>query len=359
MVKNLTFENFASKEILSRYRDIRFSLDKLQNGGSENFLNRTSNIVIDTVQITLQADVFRSGVLSFGSKLYLKKVFGAERGDWGRQIVETYVYDRLRCLFFAYFGTKIKNLPNTKCFKGNSILRELIERQSFRFQEGNNNKMIISNDVVLQDDFIESLEDALDVFPNLRNGLRYDSRTGMWTNPIYDGFLEGLYDEMVNFKNNRDYLDSDKDAMYEMTTLTNDSILDQILKEKSNPILNSFLSPDSDKFYFIFPQNQANDNSIEWNESIFLARAIGVRSDSYCYEDNQYYVSVDREIVGDKLTRFDVYAITGLKTEALPLSPEQIDDLLDFRSDGSIPQNRTSVTDFVNGKGNGGNVKNP
>jgi hypothetical protein len=123
--------------------------------------------------------------------------------------------------------------------------------------------------------------------------------------------------------------------------------------------LNSFLSPDSDKFYFIFPQNQANDNSIEWNESIFLARAIGVRSDSYCYEDNQYYVSVDREIVGDKLTRFDVYAITGLKTEALPLSPEQIDDLLDFRSDGSIPQNRTSVTDFVNGKGNGGNVKNP
>jgi hypothetical protein len=326
MNTSLAYSNLASKEILSKMRDINFALDNLLNGGSRNFISRDLTVVLDLIQITLQGDIFRKYALSNGSKLYLKKIFGNERGDWGTQLLETFVYDRLRCMFYGYKDTQIRNLPNVKCFKGHAILRDMIARSNFRFSDGSNNKLIISVTVKLEDDFEERLNNALDAYPKLKVGL--DWKRGVWHNEIYEGFLEGLNDESISFNSNSDYTVEEKLTMYEMCALDKETMVSQVVKETANPILNSYLNREGSKFSFIYPGNKGSDNSIQWNESVFYARAVGIRAVSMEYLGNSMYTSVGRVDCDDVLTRYDVHAITGCRTEAIPLSLDELNTMI-------------------------------
>jgi len=358
--RKLTYSNLSSKDILSKNRDIRFAQDDLKNAGSSNFLLRQLTLILDPVQIAMQADVFARGVLALGQKLYLKKTFGAERGDWNRQLHETFVYDKLRAAFYGYFDTKIDNLPNVKCFKGNLITRKFLTLVSHHFSEGSDNRMSIDAVVNVDDNFLEQLETVLNFYPNLRQGLNYASGRPRWVNHTYDGFLNGLHQEMTYFMSDSGNSQQEKDDLYEMTTLLNDVFTDQVMKEASNPLLNSVLNSKGDKFFFINPPEKNTDNSLKYNESIFLPRGIGLRADNLFLDGNPVYISVPR-ILDDPLTRFEVHAITGLKCDFIPNTFKEIDDYLGINTYDSNYSRMlfNEMLSFINSEESGGTADTP
>jgi len=328
--KKLTYSNYGSKIIISKRRDTRFASDRLHNAGPENHIQRILKAILDINQIAMQADIMSRAILGLGSDVYLKKVFGAERPDWARQLSECFVYDRVRCFFYAFFNTRIDSIPDVRCFKGHLALHKFVASQNITFTEGSDNTMSISTIVVTQEDFIEVLEELLNYWPNLRYGLSYKVGKPHWNNPILEGFLNGLYSEMTNIMSDKNVSQSTKDLMFEMTNLTNDSFMDQIVKESANPILNSYLSEDGKEFSFVNPPEISGDNSIKFNESVFLARAIGIRADELLIDSNQVYTKVPRNIDIDTMTRFEVHAITGIKSDLVPNTKEEMDRYLGF-----------------------------
>jgi hypothetical protein len=70
--------------------------------------------------------------------------------------------------------------------------------------------------------------------------------------------------------------------------------------------------------------------ALRFNESIFISRACGFRSKGLNYKGNDFYVVVERDDDCDPLTREDVYAVTGLKSEMIPFSESQISNYLGF-----------------------------
>jgi hypothetical protein len=130
--------------------------------------------------------------------------------------------------------------------------------------------------------------------------------------------------------NAKDYLDKmdkkgkiTKDSLYEITYLTDKNVISN-LTEESNPILNSFLSKDHSSFSFILPTNESGPNALTFNESVFLSRAIGLTSDGISVNGSKIYNTVKRAVSSDRFIRDEVYSVTGLKTERVPYSLDQI-----------------------------------
>jgi len=112
-----------------------------------------------------------------------------------------------------------------------------------------------------------------------------------------------------------------KEGLFQISKM-NDPKIEAFKSRDSNPVLNSILSKDGKKFFFINP-TQASIK-LEWNESIFFSRAVGFRNDDgLTYVGNQLYTSVPRNNESDLMTKYDVYAITGLKSSLDPSTEQE------------------------------------
>jgi hypothetical protein len=98
----------------------------------------------------------------------------------------------------------------------------------------------------------------------------------------------------------------------------------------------------------MLPTQDSKPEALRFNESLHCGRAVGFRRDQFILESNSFYKVATRRDP-DFLTREEVYSITGLKSEMVPSSMEQIKYYLGINS--YISQNGTNP--------NGGTVNPP
>jgi hypothetical protein len=163
--------------------------------------------------------------------------------------------------------------------------------------------------------------------------------------------LKGLHDAILYLKGNKK-LDDKQKQIFDIVALNSDTF--DVSSDDKNPICNSFLSLDGKEFSYIDTDYSSKEN-IRLNESIFLSRAIGLRSSGFRVVNNNFYNVVTRDTNNDLLTREDVYAVCGLESVLAPTTSQQILAYL-----GLVPGNlRYSGSDEEDGNTEGGNPVEP
>lgn len=321
----LSYKNLAFEEIVNKYRNMRYASGELQYGFT-NSVSHTLVLTLDVDHLAMQADVFTQGMDKYRSKLMLKKYISSRPSEWSQMLHETYVYDRIRCIFYGLNYNSLGKLPeNINAFPGNILLMHFLAKGIFKFEE--NNEQPFSFTVYLeqsQQSFMQLVQPILTKYPNLSLGLTQYSNTYFY-NSHYERILTGLYNDKVYLtsrtagKNSKNNMDN----VFEITHLNDDKLL-SFLSHDSNPIGNSFLNKDRTQFLFNMPYDKSGPEALRFNESIFLTRALGFVGSNFAYRGNSFYTNVPRSTQQDFLTREEVYAVTGIKTNSTARTEDEM-----------------------------------
>jgi hypothetical protein len=351
----LTYKNNAVAEILNQNRNVRYANAQMHFGFYNN-ITIELRLVLDAQQLFNQADVFAREILTHRSLFDMKRFLGSYQDDWTRLLIEAYAYDRLKAIYYGLNSRYMMEFPkDLVSFPGNVLLANILKQGQYNFTINDTQPFSlyvkISN---LDVNFRELFEPIFEICPNLRAGLSDARGAYSYVSSIHESILKGLANAkkyMQSSKNNnKKNGKSDKkinNDLFYVSELVNDQIVVFTLQE-SNPIINSFLNEGGDRFYFILPTEDSKPEALRFNESLFFSRAVGFRGDQLTIDSNNYYKVAERRDP-DFLTREEVYSITGLKSEMVPLSMEQIRYYLGINS--YMSQNGTSS--------NGGTVNPP
>lgn len=342
---SLSYKNLAFDELVTNYRDLRYANGAL-NFGYANSVNQLLTLQLDVTHLGMQADVFTQGMDKFRSKLMLKKYISARPSEWSQMLHEAYVYDRLRCIYYGLTFNSLVKLPeNISAFPGNVLLMHFLSRGVFKFEQNDEQPFSLTISIEAVRSFETLVKPILDKYPNLKVGLSDYSNTSYFYNSNYERILTGL-------SNDREYLigrrpgnggnnnnNNNSNNIFEITKLTDDRIM-SFLNKDSNPIANSFLSKELNKFLFNMPYDKSGPQALRFNESLFLPRAVGLTGNNISYEGNPFYKSVPRRISKDIMAKEEVYAVTGLKCSVVPQSSSEMNfylkvvNLIDQMIDG-------------------------
>jgi len=322
----LAYKNTSNDIIIRKLRDIRYANGELMYGYYNNItIDLTLNV--DLVQIQLQADLFARELFTHRSSFDMKRFLGSYDKDWKRLLHHAYVYDRLKCLYYGMNSNKIVKIPeNTFSFPGNILLMQLLSKNNFRYDTADSQPFSLYVNINYGD-FNILVSPIFEAYPDLREGMSRNSNIISYVNPTYESIIKGLL-------NAKEYLKSKKSVnsnVFELMEL-NSSKIEQFCFGNANPLLNSFLSKDLTKFFFLMPHNESKPESLRFNESVFFSRAVGFVSEQLTIDDNQFYTVARRSISNDIHTREEVYAITGLKTELIPGTSEYMKEYLSVNS---------------------------
>jgi hypothetical protein len=342
----LTYKNNAVVEILNQNRNIRYA-DAQMYFGFYNNITIELRLVLDPVQIFNQADIFAREILTHRSLFDMKRFLGSYQDDWTRLLIEAYVYDRLKAIYYGLNSRYMMEFPkDLVSFPGNVLLANLLKQGQYNFTTNDVQPFSLYVNIQNLDvNYNQLFEPIFEICPSLRAGLSDSRGAYSYVSSVHESILKGLANAkmyMQSSKNNK----GNNDLFY-VSDLANDQIASFTLQE-SNPIINSFLNEKGDKFFFILPTQDSKPEALRFNESLHFGRAVGFRRDQFILESNSFYKVATRRDP-DFLTREEVYSITGLKSEMVPNSMEQIKYYLGINS--YISQNGTSP--------NGGTVNPP
>lgn len=323
----LSYKNYATKEILTKLRNIRYSEGEMLFG-YYNVVDLNLDFCLDLQQISLQADVAARTILTYRSVFDLKRFLGSYQEDWLRLLHEAYIYDVARCIYYGINSINIFDLPNDSyAFPGHVMLLNALAKNSFKYDTGDSQPFSLYVQIKYSGDANTILKPLFDVYPDIKEGLSDNENIISYVNSRCESILKGLFYAQQYLETRK----TNKISLYQMVLL-NDETVSATITGDSNPIFNSFLSKDLNKFYFILPASESSPNALRFNESVFIGRAIGFVSDNIQVSGNNYYVCVKRNKSSDQFTRDEVYAITGLKSEVIPYSQEQIKEYLGINS---------------------------
>lgn len=334
----LSYKNLGKDEILNQLRDIRFANGEMLFG-QYNTVSIDFDFIVDVQQISIQADVFAREMITHRSDFDFKRFLGQYQIDWLRILHEAYVFDRCRAIYYGMNSINMLSTPNDiKSFTGHVLLFNMLSKMNFKFTTADEQPYQIYANVKYPGDALTLLEPIFKAYPNVKEGISDNPRYISYVNQTYDAVLEGLYNGSM-------YLNSRNNSSFFSIKSLDDETIANVLSDTSNPILNSFLSKDGRKFYFIHPSNVSGPGKMKFNESIFINRALGFRSNQLNVDENTFYKVAKRDAIRDVLTKEEVYAITGLKTEIIPYSTAQTNEYLGFNSYKSVNSdgNTTSV----------------
>lgn len=339
---SLSYRNYSTDEILKQCRNIDYAACLELYGGVNNNIEMVSEIKINVLQIKQQADIFAKQMLIYKSKADFKRFLGSRDDRWKRLLHETYVYDRCRSIYYGLNSIFMSKFPiNTHSFVGNVLLANLLKDNYRKFDT----KDVLQYNLYFKVEFNRKASELLDpifkVYPNLKSGMSTNENSYSYVNTEYESILTGLYNAKTFMeKNNTNNSNSNSNSatpsanvssprstIYDMCTLDSDNVL-QFFTDAQYPFMNSFLNENSDRFSFILPSSDSKPESIKHNESVFLARAVGLVSKGVVRQENNLYCSVPRKFSSDNLIYNEVYSITGLKTEILPDSEDFINSYL-------------------------------
>lgn len=321
----LVYKNYSKDIILKDLRNIRYANSEMYYGFN-NTVNLEFKLSIDPSQIALQADVFSREMLNHKGKIDFKRFLGPYQVDWPRLLHNVYVYDRIKCIYYGLGLSNISKLPeNMHSFPGNILLAHLISKNSFNFELRDEQPFSLFVKLAYETS-LSCFDPIFAEYPDLKQGMSDNPLIISYVNMEYEPIMQGLYytkeylDSKVNVKES-------KNSLFEIHEL-NSSKIETFSSGDNNPIANSFLNEDGDKFYFVIPPNESKPQALRFNASIFLPRAVGFRSNQLNVEGNNFYKVAKREISSDIFTRDEIFSITGLKSEIVPYSIKQIKEYL-------------------------------
>lgn len=327
----LTYKNNAKDHILRQTRNIRYA-DGQMLFGFYNSVEIQCKLVLDAQQLFNQGDIFAREILTHRSKFDLKRFLGQYQDDWLRILCEAYVYDRLKCIYYGINNINMLDVPSGVCsFPGNIILNRWLARNSYNFQTGDRQPYTLYVRLQYANDCKKLFEQVFEICPDLKDGLSDFEGIYSYVNAQYESVLKGLFNAKSYLDTNLKDVSGVRKSLFEIDYL-NTTSFDKVFAEANNPIVNSFLSEDGKSFYFIQPTQDSVPESLRNNETVFLARAVGIRSTQLSISNNNMYTVVNRNNVSDPFTRDEVYAVTGLKSELVPYSMDQIKMYLGINS---------------------------
>lgn len=337
----LAYKNFSKDVLLTGLRNVRIA-NSSRIYSSENNMFIVFNLRIDLEQIALQADLFARELMTHQSKFEFKRFLGSYQLDWMRLLHETYVYDRIKCIYYGINANNMIRIPsNTFSFPGNIILMRLLICNNFQYNTSDNQQFSLFTSVKYKNSS-ELFDPVFEQYPDLKQGMSDDSNIVSYVNSQYETIMNGLYNAKEYLKakdksaargttgNNNNTNAAEKVLNGELFQILkmNDPSIEQFVIGNDNPLTNSFLSEDGKRFYFILPYDKSTPDAMRNNESLFITRALGFRSDQVTLEDNSFYSVATRKPSSDTLTRDEMYSITGMKTEMVPPSRKQIFEYL-------------------------------
>lgn len=331
----ISYKNFGIKEILNKYRNIAYASFAMYFG-FQNTIEQEFELVIDIDQISQQADIFAREMMANRSLFDFKRFLGSFQEDWTRLLHEAYVYDRLFTIYYGLNSNNIMDFPeNSFSFPGNVLLLNLLTKNSFRYSTNDSQPFSLFVKINVPSGTIEEFfQQIFDIYPDLRNGMSTNPRVVSYMNARYESILRGLYYGKQYLigknRNGKGKSRSQNHDFYEMVK-TNDEKIANMISDDSNPLMNSFLNKLGNKFYFLMPIENSVPSALRYNESVFISRGIGFRSTQVVQFENPFYNVVDRQITGDPFTREELYSITGIKTEMVPYTMEEIINYLGIK----------------------------
>lgn len=334
----LSYKNYGKDLIINNLRDIRFANSELLFG-QLNTVNINFEVKVDVQQLSNQADVFAQHMMIHRSDFDFKRFLGPYSSEWKRLFHETYIYDRCRAIYYGLNAMYLFEVPkDKKSFPGNIVLFNMLSKRNFSFNSSDNQPYQIFANILHPGRAENVLEEVFKKYPNIEKGMSNVENVISYVNPVYDAILEGMWngrkfllsdrftfddDNGGNDNQNRGGKGKKKEVFFQLKRM-DDPTLANVLSEESNPLLNSFLSADGGKFFFIHPANISGPGKMKFNESVFLSRALGFTSEQLTFNDNNFYLVATRP-ERDFLTSNDVYSVTGIKTEVTPSSSADID----------------------------------
>lgn len=317
----LSYKNNSSNHILNKLIDVRYS-NRQMLFGFDNNITITYGFDIDVMQIALQADIFSRQMYSYRSLFDFKRFLGSYQDDWLRLLHEAYVYDRVRCIYYGLNSNNLMKSPeDVVTFPGHCLMFNFLVRKTFQFSIDDSQPRSIFTGISTPNSAIEALRPVFQTYPDLEEGISQIPGVYTYFNFKYESILRGLKSGLT-YLNSRKEIENSKDLFF--TVNLDDQNISGMTNPMSNPILNSHLSEDCRKFYFINPVSVSGPGKMRFNESLYISRAIGMRSDQLTLESNNFYNVAVRDYTSDFLTREEVYAITGIKSEIVPYSWQQI-----------------------------------
>lgn len=318
----LSYKNNAKDVIINKLRDVRYANNEFLFGFNNN-IDISFSLKINVNQIALQADVFAREILTHRSKFDMKRFLGQYQDDWLRILHEAYVYDRIKAIYYGINSDKILNVPqNLVSFPGHVLLFRLLSKRQFSFSS--NDALPYSIYVKLDFDVKDIFKEIFETYPDIKQGMSDNDAIVSYVNSQCESVLKGL-------QSAKTYLESSKNGtLFDISMLDSPNI-DAFTTEMNNPILNSFLNTEGDRFYFIHPVSVSGPGKMRFNESLYISRALGFCGRQLEIDENNFY-NVAKRIAEDPHTREEVYAVTGVRSEIIPYSSDQIKHYLGINS---------------------------
>lgn len=343
-----SYKNYSSKHILEQSRNINYTNGAMMFG-FYNTITVEAQLVLDTQQIFIQADVFARQILLHRSLFDLKRFLGQYQDDWQRILMEAYVYDRLKAIFYGIYSINMLDWPEgLVSFPGNILLSRLLARKTFLHTLEDQQPTSLNILIKFDDDVNKLFEDVFSVCPSLKEGFSTDNGVYTYVNSKCESVLRGLFNGNLYLRSRNN--SGSNTTLYSMYEFNTDK-LDSFMKQDTFPFLNGVLKGEKlNSWYFYIPDEESGPNALRFNESVFIGRGIGLSMKSnVSVENNNLLYNSKRNYDSDPFTRDEVYAITALKSEIVPYS---MDVIKRYLSINSYQSQSTSGTSSDDGGGN-------
>lgn len=353
----LQYMNYSSNHILEQSRNIRYA-----NGamlfGFYNTINVELELTLDVQQLFIQADVFARQILLHRSSFDLKRFLGQYQVDWQRLLMEAYVYDRLKAIYYGVNSINMHDLPSgLVSFPGNIMLSRILAKRTFNHSLNDSQPYSLFITLNSSIDLETFFEDVFTICPDLRQGFSTTEGVYTYVNSQCETILRGLYngkiylDSKKNKGGNNSKSDGKKETsdLFEMYEFDTDKF-DQKMLQDSFPYMNGLMKTGFKSWFFYLSDSDSGPMALRFNESVFLGRAIGLTiSDNVNVLNNNMYTTAPRNYENDPFTRDEVYSITALKSELTPYTMDEIRHYLGINS----------YVNVNNDNGMGGNTNTP
>lgn len=325
----LIYKNISSDEILSKYRNLRYANGEMLFGFN-NILDFDLTLELDIQHLSLQADVFAREMLTHQGAFDFKRFLGQYREDWLRLLHEAYIYDRLKNVYYGVLSYNLLKIPEgTYSFPGNVILLHNLAKRRFEYTTNDAQPYTLQVGIKYETNIQELFKPIFDVFPDIEEGISYNVNYPSYVCSRYEAILKGLHSAKLYLEGRRN--SGTPKELFSMVEM-NDVRIEAFVNVGTNPIWNSFLGKDGKEFFFVLPQKDSTPEALRFNESLHIGRAVGMVSEQLNYGGNNFYNVAPRNTLNDFMTREEVYAITGLKSNIVPYTLEQIEQYLGYNS---------------------------
>jgi hypothetical protein len=180
-------------------------------------------------------------------------------------------------------------------------------------------------------------KEVFEICPNLKEGLSDNPKFISYVNSQSETILRGLYNGSIYLEsksekksnnnkegNNKKENKVKSDSLFTMFDFSTDKLDDKMYQDEF-PFANGIMNKSFKSWYFYIPDDKSGVNTLHFNESIFLGRAIGLTMpNNLNVSSNPMYIEVPREYYSDAFCKEEVYSVTGLKSELIPYSMENI-----------------------------------